>query len=189
VQELSKEGKPTNSRTYTTTLSTDSHGPASIRTNFKIPIVVSETSSNNASSPNVQFQYQDIGVNIDAMRAREVGHQLSVDLTANITSVAENLDARLHEPIIRQNKWQAIVLIPIGKATVCSRPTLSIPREACNGSSRPRHCNNDRNGALPRVENIRQVWLHLGCGSSSAGQESASLYKGASYVHRASDAM
>jgi hypothetical protein len=118
VQELSKEGKPTNSRTYTTTVSTDSHGTASIRTNSKIPIVVSETSTNNASSPNVQFQYQDIGVNIDAMRAREVGHQLSVDLTANITSVAENLDARLHEPIIRQNKWQAVVLIPIGKATV-----------------------------------------------------------------------
>lgn len=118
VQELSKEGKPTNTRTYTTTVTTDPHGTASIRTNSKIPIVVSETSSNNASSPNVQFQYQDIGVNIDAMHAREIGHQLSVDLTANITSVAETLDARLHEPIIRQNKWQAVVLIPIGKETV-----------------------------------------------------------------------
>lgn len=118
VQELSKDGKPTNSRTYTTTVSTDSHGTMSIRTNSRIPFVVSETSSNGASSPNVQYQYQDVGVNIDAMRAHEVGHQLSVDLSANITSVAENLDARLHQPIIRQNKWQAVVLIPIGKTTV-----------------------------------------------------------------------
>lgn len=118
VQELSKDGKPTNSRAYTTTVSTDSHGTMSIRTNSKIPIVVSEISSNGGGSPNVQFQYQDVGVNIDAMRAREVGHQLSLDLTANITSVAENLDARLHQPIIRQNKWQAVVLIPIGKPTV-----------------------------------------------------------------------
>jgi hypothetical protein len=118
VQELSKDGKPTNSRTYTTTVSTDSRGTASIRTNSKIPIAVSETSSNKASSSDVQFQYQDIGVNIDAFHAREVGNQLSLDLTANITSVADNLDARLHEPIIRQNKWQALVLIPIGKPTV-----------------------------------------------------------------------
>jgi len=118
VQELSKEGKPTNTRTYTTTVSTDSHGMTSIRTNSKIPIVVSETSTNNASSPTVSFQYQDVGVNIDAMHAREIGRQLSVDITANITSVAENLDARLHEPIIRQNKWQAVVLIPIGKEAV-----------------------------------------------------------------------
>jgi len=118
VQELSKEGKPTNSRTYTTTVSTDTRGTASIRTNSKIPIVVSQTSSDNANSSNVQFQYQDVGVNLDAMRAHEVVHQLSLDLTANITSVAENLDARLHEPIIRQNKWQAVVLVPIDKPTV-----------------------------------------------------------------------
>ena len=118
VQELSKEGKPTNTRTYTTTVSTDSHETASIRTDSRIPIVVSQTSSDNAKSPNMQFQYQDVGVNLDAMHAREVGHKLSLDLTANITSVAETLDARLHEPIIRQNKWQAVVLIPIGKPTV-----------------------------------------------------------------------
>src|SRR3569833_1322673 len=79
VQELSKEGKPTYSRTYTTTVSTEAHGTVSIRTNSRIPMVVSETSG-SAITSNVQFQYQDIGVNIDAMRAHEVGHQLSVDL-------------------------------------------------------------------------------------------------------------
>lgn len=112
VQELGTDGKPTNSRTYTTTVSTDDRGSASIRTNSKIPIVT------GSSAGNTSFQYQNVGVNIDARGAREVGRQLSFNLTADISSVAENRDANLHEPIIRQNRWQAVVLIPVGKPSV-----------------------------------------------------------------------
>lgn len=118
VQELSKEGKPTNSRTYTTTVGTRTRESASIRTDSKIPIVTGSFSSGSNSQVNTQFQYQDVGVNIDVQPVHEIGRQLSFDLKADITSVAENLDARLHEPIIRQNRWQSIVLIPIGKPTV-----------------------------------------------------------------------
>jgi hypothetical protein len=120
VQELGKDGKPTNSRTYTTIVSTDPRDQlASIRTNSRIPIVT------GSSGGNTQFQYQNVGVNIDVHRAKEVGRQLSFDLDADISSVAENTDANLHQPIIRQNKWQAVVLIPIGKATVvCTSDTL-----------------------------------------------------------------
>lgn len=113
VQELGDNGKPTNSRTYTTTVSTDSRGSASIRTGSRIPILTGET----GSPANLQFQYQDLGIKIDAQRAHEVGRELSLDLTADITSVGDT-DPKLHEPIIRQNKWQAVVLIPIGKQTV-----------------------------------------------------------------------
>jgi type II secretory pathway component GspD/PulD (secretin) len=68
----------------------------------------------------VQFQYQDVGVNIDVKPAHEIGRQLSFDLRADITSAADNveIDTKIHEPIVRQNKWQAVVLIPIGKPTV-----------------------------------------------------------------------
>lgn len=120
VQELGTDHKPTNSRTYTTTVSTDPHGSASIRTGSRIPIVTGSFASGPEKSAlvNTQFQYQDVGVKIDAQRAHDFGRQLSLDLTADITSVAENEDARLHEPIIRQNKWQAVVLIPVGKPTV-----------------------------------------------------------------------
>lgn len=113
VQELGKDGKPTNSRTYTTTVSTEDRGSASIRTQSRIPIAI----ATGSSAGNTQFQYQDIGVNIDARRAHEIGRQLSIDLTADVSSVAER-DPNLHEPIIRQNRWQAIVLIPIGKPSV-----------------------------------------------------------------------
>jgi hypothetical protein len=120
VQELGKDGKPSNSRAYTTTVRTESRSPVSIRTGSSIPIAMGSYSSGpeSSASVNTQFQYQDVGVNIDVQNAHEVGRQLALDLTANITSVAENLDARVHQPIIRQNKWQAVVLIPIGKPTV-----------------------------------------------------------------------
>ncbi|HEY2468741.1 MAG TPA: hypothetical protein VGI45_12995 [Terracidiphilus sp.] len=115
VQELGTDGKPTNSRTYTTTVSTDNRGSASIRTGSKIPFVTGSTSS---LENNVQYQYQDVGVKIDAQRAHEIGHQLSLDLSADITNVADSSDSRLHLPVLRQNKWQAVVLILVGKPTV-----------------------------------------------------------------------
>lgn len=121
VQELGTDGKPTNSRTYTTTVSTDDRGSASIRTNSRIPIATGSTSS----LVNTQFQYQNVGVNMDVRRAREVGRQLSFDLDADVSSVAENRDTNLHQPIIRENKWHAVVLIPVGKpSVVCTSDTL-----------------------------------------------------------------
>lgn len=113
VQELGTDGKPTNSRSYTTTVSTGTREMASIRTSSKIPIVTSE----GGSPSNIQYQYQNVGVNIDAQRAHEIGHELSLDLTADISTVADN-DARLRVPIIRENRWQSVILIPIGKPTV-----------------------------------------------------------------------
>jgi hypothetical protein len=117
VQEMGTDGKATNSRTYTATVSTDTrdHG-TSIRTNSRIPIPTSSFTGENAQALiNTQFQYVDVGVNIDT---REIGRQLSLDLAADVSSVASTGDARIHQPVIRQNKWQASVLIPIGKATV-----------------------------------------------------------------------
>ena len=114
VQELGTDGKPTNSRTYTTTVSTEDRGSASIRTQSRIPFPVGVTTSSGLGT---QFQYEEVGVNIDARRAHDIGHQLSLDLTADISSVAER-DPNLHQPIIRQNKWQAVVLIPVGKPSV-----------------------------------------------------------------------
>ena len=122
VQELGADGKPRNSRSYTTVVSTDVHDrETSIRTNSRIPIATGTYSTGNGPQApvNTQFQYQDVGVNIDVRKTHEVGRQLSLDLNAEVSSVAAASDiAGTHEPVIRQNKWQASVLIPIGKPTV-----------------------------------------------------------------------
>jgi hypothetical protein len=119
VQELGADGKPTNSRSYAATVSTDSrdHG-TSIRTGSKIPIATGTPSGSNPALVNTPFQYVDVGVNIDVRSAREIGRQLSLDLIADVSSMGAPNEPSLNRPVIRQNKWQGSVLIPIGKGVV-----------------------------------------------------------------------
>ncbi len=105
IQEVGADNKPINSRSYTTTVSTNSTG--SIRTGSRIPI---ETGANS-------FQYIDLGVNIDIRHVTEIRHQLAMDLSAEVSGLGENQNPNVHQPVIRQNQWHASVLIPIGKAT------------------------------------------------------------------------
>jgi Bacterial type II and III secretion system protein len=105
VQELGEDNKPVNSRAYTTTVSTNT--PGSIRTGSRIPV----------ATGNNQFQYVDVGVNVDIRHVTEIHHQLSLELTAEVSSLAGAYDPNVHQPVIRQNSWHASVLIPLGKAT------------------------------------------------------------------------
>jgi hypothetical protein len=115
IDELGSDGKPVNSRTYTTTVNTDSHSTMSIRTGSRIPIATGSYSNVASSLVNTQFQYQEVGINIDVRHVQEIGRQLALDLTADLTGVASATDQNSHQPVIRQNRWQASVIIPIGK--------------------------------------------------------------------------
>ena len=117
VQETGPDGKPTNSRTYSGAVSTNHKDMSySMRTGSRVPIATSAPDGNNK---NTQFQYIDVGVSIDAHQVREEGDKLALWLNADISSLAgtQNISG-VNEPVVRQNKWQAEVLIPIGKPTV-----------------------------------------------------------------------
>lgn len=118
VEELSTDGKPVNSRNYSTTVSTDTvlRPTTSIRTGSRVPIVVGTSVIDGKEHQDIQ--YSDIGTNFDVHNAHEVGRQLALDLTANLTSVAGTADPAQRHPVIRENRWQASILIPIGKSTV-----------------------------------------------------------------------
>jgi hypothetical protein len=120
VQEVGPDGKPINSRSYTTTVSTDPREQGtSIRTSSRIPVVTASFSSGDDKSPvNTQYQYFDIGVNIDTRNTREIGRRLALHITADVNALATPRDEHLHQPTIRDNKWQATVLIPLDKPTV-----------------------------------------------------------------------
>lgn len=122
VQELGSDGKPVNSRAYSTTVITNSRDASVIRANSRVPIATGTYSAGAKESEivNTQFQYQDIGVHIDVRNAHEIGRLLTLSLTADVSSIGGTalLGASTHEPIIRQNKWDSWVLIPIGKPTV-----------------------------------------------------------------------
>jgi len=116
VQEVGPDGKPTNSRSYTATVSTDPReSVTTIRTNSRIPIA---TGSSSTGEKNTQWQYINVGVNIDVNGTREIGRRLCARIAADISSLGSSTDENLHQPTIRENKWQDTVLIPLDKPTV-----------------------------------------------------------------------
>src|ERR1039457_5022517 len=84
VQEVGTDGKPVNSRSYTSIVSTGTHDSVSIRADSRIPIVTSSFQSGDGKE-NRQYQWQNIGVHIDAGQAHEIGRQLALNLVADIS--------------------------------------------------------------------------------------------------------
>ena len=110
VQELGADGKPVNSRNYTVDANTDRvNRNTSIRTGSRVPVPTSGSS----------FQYVDLGVNIDVRNAHEIDGKLSLEVNAEISSLATGAPYTAQgAPVIRSNRWQSPVLIPVNKPTV-----------------------------------------------------------------------
>ena len=126
IQELGSDGKPTNSRSYSTTVSTgrmDHYG--AIRTGSRVPIITGALHGPTGTSESkleFQYQYLDVGVNIDTENVHETNGQLSFLLKAEVSALADPTHTSPsdlpNDPVIHQNQWQASVIIPIGKPTV-----------------------------------------------------------------------
>lgn len=111
VQELGADGKPANSRLYTVDANTDRvNRNTSIRTGSRVPVSAGGSS---------QFQYIDLGVNIDVRNAHEVEGKLALEVNAEVSSLATPASAGVSSaPVIRSNRWQSPILIPLNKPTV-----------------------------------------------------------------------
>jgi hypothetical protein len=108
LKELGDDGHVVNSRTYHTAVSTDGRN-SSVRTGTKIPIRTSDK----------DIQYIDVGVNIDCSFARETPQGLALQITAEISSLANpSGSTEASTPIVRANRWSSMTLVPIGKPTV-----------------------------------------------------------------------
>ena len=108
VQDVGDDGKVSNNRAYKTSIATGSPEKQMIRTGDKMPIRTDNTGN--------AFQYVDIGVSIDCANAQEVNGKLAVQVNAEISGATKGTD--LPAPLIRQNRWQANVLVPVAKPTV-----------------------------------------------------------------------
>ena len=125
VTELDGAGKVTNTRTYEETVATTggghSVGDQQIKTGSRVPIATGSYAAKGdpTNLANTQFQYIDLGVNLDVREANEHGEMLGFRLKAEVTSVARQTEiGGVGEPVIRQNVWDSSVLVPVGKATV-----------------------------------------------------------------------
>lgn len=102
-----------NSRSYSIIMRSDTERGA-IRAGEKVPFA-------STSGANTQWQQVDIGINIDCRRVEEVGDRLSLSLTAAISSMIEDPHENASssaQPIIRDNRWESTVVVPLRQATV-----------------------------------------------------------------------
>jgi hypothetical protein len=110
LKELSDNGNVVNSRIYHTSVSTNGRS-VSVRTGTKIPVRTNDKGGD--------FQYIDVGVNLDCGQAQETAQGLSLQISAEISSLANASGAsEAIAPIVRQNRWSSYALVPIGKPTV-----------------------------------------------------------------------
>jgi hypothetical protein len=108
VKELDA-GKVVNARTYSTSASAKDGGWAcTIRTGNKVPVPT------GMSADKTQYTYIDVGVNFDCKSIKEIDGQLSMVLTAEISSGLTSD----RPPMIRQTKWSSDVLVPLRKPTL-----------------------------------------------------------------------
>lgn len=110
VKEV-EAGKVLNTRAYSMTVEANATGAASsIRTGTKVPY----------SSGANQWNYADVGVNIDCRSVRQAQRDLSLSVSAEISSVQTETGASetSMRPIIRQNRWSSSVIVPLSRPTV-----------------------------------------------------------------------
>ena len=113
VKEL-EGGKTINARAYAMTVSTDRER-TSVRSGNKVPVPSGPRPVTGAQS-NTQFTFVDVGTNIDCWNSKEIQGQLTLMVTAEVSSAADAPDAPA--PVIRQVKWNAPVVVQLKKPTV-----------------------------------------------------------------------
>lgn len=107
-------GRAIDSRNYTMEVSLAQSGglvphTSSIRTGTKVPV---------QTDPG-KYQYIDVGVNIDCQHVRSAGDGLAMEVAADVSDVAKQSPTNAYSiPLIRQDRWDSDVFVPLHKQTV-----------------------------------------------------------------------
>ena len=117
VEQVNGAGTITNTRSYLTTIATDS-APQTIKTGSRIPILTADPGS-KSSPASTQFQYIDLGVDFTLRDVEESAGNLGLNLRVVMSSIVSQTQlGGVSEPVIRQNVWDSMVTVPIGKPTI-----------------------------------------------------------------------
>ncbi|HZT30974.1 MAG TPA: hypothetical protein VFA33_13880 [Bryobacteraceae bacterium] len=112
VKELDS-GKTINSRAYAMTVATNEK--TSIRSGVKLPV---PTRPPTGPGINMNYTYVDVGTNIDCIGAKEIQGRLALSVSAEFSSVAPAPEPQSSQPVIRQVRWSAPVIVPLRKPTI-----------------------------------------------------------------------
>jgi hypothetical protein len=122
--QIGADGKVVSSHSYSTIVvaNTGHASPSKIRSNDKVPIATGSYGGDAKSSlVNTQFQYVDVGTNIDTYGAKLSGTQLTVNLSVSLSEVAKNdfaSEKTIPDPIIRALSWESDVIVTVGRPTI-----------------------------------------------------------------------
>ena len=107
-------------QTYTQVLS-DGPNRNEIRTGDKVPIATGSSASNAGGAlVSTQFQYIDVGTEIDTHGLKEIDASIQAHVTVKLSSVGKPTGQGTvpNEPVIRQCQWDAVITVPTGKPTI-----------------------------------------------------------------------
>jgi len=106
-------GKVLNSRSYSAMVSTRPNTTCHIRTNSQVPTPTSADGS--------QFTFYNIGANIDCQEVTDLQNAISLKVTSDVHSMLEAAtptNAATRQPVMRENRWESFVIVPLKKPTV-----------------------------------------------------------------------
>jgi hypothetical protein len=112
ARELENE-RVVNSRLYSIILSSGNER-GSIRAGQRVPF-------STASGEKTEWQQIDVGVSIDCGKLEELGDKVALHVLAEISNLAETHGDNTPPPalpIIRQNRWESTVVLPLKQPTV-----------------------------------------------------------------------
>jgi hypothetical protein len=113
VLQSSESGSTPTARVYSIVTCTGEKWRGLIKNGDKVPIV---TGSNGKDT---EYQYLEVGTDIDARSSSDDNNEFQADVTANISSVTRHdTIEESSEPVIRQSNWNSRVTVPIGKPTI-----------------------------------------------------------------------
>ena len=103
-----QDGKRVNARSYTTLVRVRDR--SSIRLGSRIPVSVGAAPKEGVPT---QWQYMDIGVNIDCRIEEELDSGIDLFTNADISNLTD--ERHFGNPIVRQSKFQIQNVVPLGK--------------------------------------------------------------------------
>jgi hypothetical protein len=115
VKELDG-AKVINSRAHALTVEANSRNSAQVRGGSKVPMATT-TVSGTGAGVSKQFNFYDIGINIDCREARELPGQLALYVNAEISSLVAAQEQGDTPPVVRQTRWSSPVVVPVKKPT------------------------------------------------------------------------
>lgn len=108
-----EDGKKINTRHYTMDLTQE--GKQAIKIGTRVPVVSGGYTTGNNGERNTQYQYLDVGTNIEGHMNRMAGGDVELRVNCEVSNIDTTAESSKIAPVIRQIKIEGATLLSLGK--------------------------------------------------------------------------